>query len=306
MALDTLTGMAIFRQVVELGSISAAARHLDLSAEMAGHHLRALERRLGVRLVNRTTRRMHVTEAGEAYYRRCVAVLDEVALADAEAGRRRMSPAGRVRLAAPLAFANAMLADPVGAFTQAYPDIELDIDLSERNVGIVDEGFDLALRLGALKDSSLIARRLAAYPLLAVAAPAYLARHDPIGHPQDLSQHAALIYSQTAEPRVWRFTEAAGEHADIRMRGAIAASDVAFLLRLALAGQGVFLAPSFLVADHVARGELTILLQPWRTRLLPLSLLMPHRTLVPAAVQALSAFLADWFSARRDGLGKTE
>lgn len=295
MALDTLTSMSVFRQTVERGSIAAAARFTGLSAEMAGHHLKSLEARLGVRLINRTTRRLHVTEAGQAYYRRCVAVLDEVALADAEAGQRQAIPSGRLKIAAPLAFATALLSEPIAAFTARNPEVSVELDLSERNVNLIEEGYDLALRLGDLTESGLVARRLSAFPLIAMASPTYLQRYPPIAHPADLTRHEVLIYTQTANPGLWQFTDTTGKRLDVPVAGRIAASDAEFLLRLAVAGAGLFLAPSFLVSDHLNKGELIAILPDWKTRTLPLSMMFPHRTLMPATVRSFSDFLSAWF-----------
>ncbi|GAC1043978.1 LysR family transcriptional regulator [Rhizobium sp. No.120] len=295
MSLDTLTSMSVFRQMVERGSITAAAQFCGMSAEMAGHHLRSLEARLGVRLINRTTRRLHVTEAGQAYYRRCVAVLEEVALADAEAGQRQSSPSGMLKIAAPLAFGTALLSEPIAVFIEENPSVSVELSLSERNVSLIEEGYDVALRLGDLQESGLIARRLSAFPLIPVASEAYLAQHSPISAPWDIADHQVLIYTQTANPRSWRFNDAAGHHVDVSLTGRIAASDVEFLLRLALRGAGLLLAPSFVVADYLVRKELVAILPEWSMRTLPLSLVLPHRTLIPATVRSLSDFLSSWF-----------
>lgn len=295
MALDTLTSMSVFRQTVERGSIVAAARFLGMSAEMAGYHLRSLETRLGVRLLNRTTRSLHINEAGHAYYRRCVAVLDEVALADAEAGERQLSPGGTLKIAAPLAFGTTLLAEPIAAFAEKNAAVSLELDLSERNVGLVEEGYDLAIRLGDLANSGLIAGRLAAFPLVVVASPAYLESHPPIDEPSDIGKHEVLIYTQTGNPRLWRFSNPASGSVDVPLKGRIAASDVQFLLRMALKGAGLLLAPSFLIARHVEQADLVPLLAGWSTRTLPLSVIFPHRTLIPATARSFSDFLADWF-----------
>ena len=295
MSLDTLTSMSVFRQMVERGSIAAAARFCGMSAEMAGHHLRSLEARLGVRLINRTTRRLHIAEAGQAYYRRCVAVLDEVALADAEAGQRQSSPSGRLKIAAPLAFGTALLSEPIAAFIEQNPAVSVELGLSERNVGLVEEGYDVALRLGDLQDSGLVARRISAFPLIPVASEAYLAQHPPIAAPWDIADHQVLIYTQTANPKNWRFNDAAGNYVDVPLTGRIAASDIEFLLRLALRGAGLLLAPSFVVSNHLAKKELVAILPDWSMRTLPLSLVLPHRTLIPATVRSFADFLSSWF-----------
>lgn len=295
MAMDTLTSMGVFRQAVDRGTIAAAARATGLSAEMAGHHLRSLEGRLGIRLLNRTTRRLSLTEAGRAYYNRCVAVLDEVAAAEAEAAHLQTEPKGHLKIAAPLAFGGSALVAPLAAFTQKYPEVSIDLDLSERNVQLVDEHYDLALRLGDLPDSSLVAKRLAAFPLVLVASPDYLAGAAVLDHPADITGHEALIYTQTRNPRLWEFADAEGKSVSAPVVGRIAASDVEFLLKLALQGRGLLQVPAFLLGEHRESGRLVQLLPTWRTRVLPLHVVLPHRSLLPATVRRFTDFLADWF-----------
>ena len=206
MALDKLVGMTVFRRAVELGSLTASARASELSPEMAGQHLKALERRLGVRLLKRTTRRLSLTDVGRAYYDRCIAALDEIALAEAEAGSRQADPGGRPRIAAPLAFGTTLLAPAIDAFLDRHPGVSVEVDLSERSVDLLTENVDLALRLGEPAPSGLIAWRLASFPLILVASPAYLSNHPAPGRPRDLAAHQALIYTQTHAPARWSFT----------------------------------------------------------------------------------------------------
>lgn len=296
MALDRLVGMTVFRRAVELGSLAAAARALELSPEMAGQHLKVLEGRLGVRLLKRTTRRLSLTDAGRTYYDRCVAALDEIALAEAEAGSRQAEPGGRLRIAAPLAFGTALLAPAVAAFLDRHPGVSVEIDLSERAVDLLTENVDLALRLGELPPSGLIARRLASFPLILVASPAYLSNHPAPERPRDLAAHQTLIYTQTHTPTRWSFTGPSGTKESVAVDGRIRASDVGFLLDLALIGRGILLAPSFVLKDSLASGRLVPVLPDWHERSLPLHALWPHRTLMPATVRAFLDFLGNWFA----------
>ena len=296
MALDKLLGMTVFRQAVERGSLAAAGRACALSPEMAGQHLKALEERLGVRLLQRTTRRLSLTDAGRAYYARCTAALDEIALAETEAGSRQAEPAGRLRVAAPLAFTTALLAPAFATFLDRHPAVSLDVELSERPVDLLAEQVDVALRLGELPPSSLIARRLARFPLLLAASPSYLTNHPAPEQPAELAAHQTLIYTQTQTPTRWSFTGPDGARETVVVEGRIRASDIGFLLHLALTGRGVLLAPSFVVADSLASSRLVLLLPEWHERSLPLHALRPHRDLVPAAVSAFLDVLAQWFA----------
>jgi len=295
MALDKLTGMAVFRQAVDHGSLAAAARLTGMTAEMAGHHLRTLETRLGVRLLNRTTRRLSMTDAGRAYYARCAAVLDEVALAEAEAGARQVTPRGHLRIAAPLAFGTALLAPAVAAFLDRFTEISIELDLSERIVGLLDEGYDLALRLGALSDSAFAVRQLAQFPLLVVASRSYVAANGSPDRPEMLTGAETLIYSQQSNPDRLRFVDDAGKAVEVIVSGRVRASDIGFLLALAQAGHGVLVAPEFVIRESLSDGRLLQLLPGWRTRDLSLQAILPHRSLVPAAVRSFVDFVADWF-----------
>lgn len=295
MALDVLVGMTVFRDAVQAGSLAAAARRNAISAEMAGRHLRSLEARLGIRLLNRSTRQLSLTDPGRAYFGRCVAILDELALAEAEAGARQTTPTGHLRIAAPLAFATAALAPAIDAFLARFPSISLTLDMTEREVNLLAEGFDLALRLGDLADSGMVARRLASFPLLLVGAPAYLDRHGEIGDPQSLTRAEMLIYKQTAAPDRLVFSHADNRTERIDIAGRIHASDIGFLLELARRGSGLLVAPSFAIADDLRQGRLLPLLPEWSLRSLPLHVMMPHRSLTPAALRCFADFLADWF-----------
>ncbi|MCQ8239343.1 LysR family transcriptional regulator [Rhizosaccharibacter radicis] len=303
MALDVLLGMSVFRQAAELGSLAASARAHGLSPEMAGRHLRALEGRIGVRLLNRSTRRLAPTEAGRAYLARCAGILDEIADAEAEAGARGREPRGRLRVAAPLLFGRTVLAPVVEGFLDRWPLVSLELTLGEALVDVSGGAFDLALRLGALPDSALIARRIAAFPLLPVAAPAYLARQGTPAAPDELGRHEALIYTETATPRRWAFSDGNGARRTVEVEGRVGASDVGFLLELALSGRGVLLAPSFAVAPPLADNRLVRLLPDWNARTLPLHVLLPHRGLLPAATRCLVEFLADKLGTSRAGKG---
>ena len=174
---DTLNQMAVFARVVATGSLSAAARELSLSPAMVSRRLAALEARLGVRLVNRTTRSLHLTDEGAQYYESCARVLAEIEQADAEVSAGRQSPRGALRVALPASFGNQYVAPLVPQFARRYPDVQLLLSLSDRTVNLVEEGFDLAIRIANLADSSLAARKLAPNRRVVCASPAYLARH---------------------------------------------------------------------------------------------------------------------------------
>jgi DNA-binding transcriptional LysR family regulator len=174
--MDRLVSMAVFKQTVDAGSFAAAARYLGISPEMAGNHVRGLETHLGVRLLNRSTRRLNLTEAGGIYYERCTRILADIQDAEAEVGVLQASPRGLLRVAAPVTFGVLHIAPAVSEYMTRYPEVKLDVAVSDRHVNLIEEGYDLAIRVGELQDSNLVTRRLTSAHLIVCAAPAYLRR----------------------------------------------------------------------------------------------------------------------------------
>jgi DNA-binding transcriptional LysR family regulator len=293
--MDRLTSMAVFKRTVEVGSLAGAARHFGISPEMAGNHVRALEAHLGVRLLNRSTRRLHLTEAGGAYYARCSKILADIEDTEAEASAFHDVPRGLLRIAVPVTFGVQRIAPAVSEFMTRYPDVTFDLAASDHFVNLIEEGFDLAIRIGELRDSNLIARRLTSAWLVASASPAYLQR---AGHPQtpaDLSSHACLIYAETLAPDTWQFQGPDGRNETVHVRGPLVATNAAFVREIALAGHGVILAPSFSLEADIAAGRLVPLLPGWRsTRELLVHAIYPHRSFLPAKVRSFVDFLARW------------
>ena len=195
---DALNEMAVFARVVATGSLSAAARELSLSPAMVSRRLAALEGRLGVRLVNRTTRSLHLTDEGASYYESCARVLAEIEQADAAVSAGRQEPQGVLRVALPASFGNQHVAPLVPQFAARYPAVQLLLSLSDRNVNLVEEGFDLAVRIADLEDSSLAARKLAPNRRVVCATPDYLRRHGTPRTPQELAQHNCLLTTDFA------------------------------------------------------------------------------------------------------------
>ena len=297
--MDRLISMAVFKRAVEDGSFAAAARRFGISAEMVGNHVRALETHLGVRLLNRTTRRLHLTEVGSSYYARCTSILADIDEAEAEAGSLQAKPRGLLRIAAPVTFGVRRLAPAVSAYMTHYPEVTLELVVSDRFVNLIEEGLDMAIRIGPLEESSLIVRRLTTARLVACASPAYLLRAGRPETPSDLTRHACLIYTETGEPTRWRFQDPDGRDETVHVSGPVASSNPELVRQLALAGHGVILCPNFSVDVDIAEGRLTALLTNWRAREIPIHVLYPHRSLLSTKVRSFVDFLAERF--RPDG-----
>jgi DNA-binding transcriptional LysR family regulator len=257
---DRFTALAVFVKVVDGQSFAAAARGFGLSPAMVSKHVRALEERLGVRLLNRTTRRLSLTEVGRGYYERARQVLADLEDADRAASDLQAAPRGTLTVNAPFSFGIRHVGPAVAAYLMAYPEVTIDISLSDRYIDLLAEGVDVALRIGRLADSSLIARRLAPIRLVACASPAYLARRGTPLVPRDLAAHDCLLYTYAVSAEEWRFVGPDGEDEVVRVSGRLLANNGDVILTAALGGVGIALVPTFMAGEHVQAGSLVTLL----------------------------------------------
>jgi len=288
---DALPGMAIFAAVVDAGGFTAAARVLGLSKSAVSKHVSGLEDRLGVRLLARTTRRLSLTEAGARYVERCRRVVAEAEAAEAEVGLARDRPSGRLRVTAPVSYGMRRLADPVADFLADFPDLEIELVLNDRAVDLIEEGFDVAMRIGVLRDSTLIARRLAPIEVETAAAPAYLDRHGEPATPAELSGHACLGYSYLDGGTVWSFRGPAGP-ARRRFKPRLLANNGDVLAAAAVRGEGVVQMPRFILEDRIAAGQLRPILAAWRPPAHGLYAVYPAGRPLPAKTRAFIDFVA--------------
>jgi len=237
--LPDFEGLAIFAKVVELRSFAAASAELALSKATVSKAVSRLEERLGARLFNRTSRRLALTDAGQKLSERAARLLLDGEAAENEALAQSATPRGLVRLAVPMTFGVRKVAPILPKFLEAYPDVAVDLHLSDAMVDLIGEGFDAGLRIASLPDSSLIARRLCAVPRYTVASPAYLKRHGRPTHPMHLAQHKCLGYAYLSTPGVWHYTNAAGEQASVRPAGPLRVNNGEALMPALLAGLGI-------------------------------------------------------------------
>ena len=251
--MDLLESMHVYVLTVEKGSLSAAAAACDISPTMAGNHLRTLERRLGMQLLNRTTRRQHVTAFGEDYYARCKEILRLVAETDAQAQQLQVAPAGKLRITAPVTFGTEALMPALSEYLARYPEVSCDVVLSDRVVDLIEEGFEAAIRIGHLPDSALIARPLAPYRLMICASPDYLSRKGTPGRPEDLSRHECLSFSPAA---LTHWPLSGDEGARIAISGRLQVNHGLALRVAAVNGLGIVLQPAILLEADVRAGRL--------------------------------------------------
>jgi DNA-binding transcriptional LysR family regulator len=291
---DRFVGMAVFGKVVDSASFAAAARHFGMSPAMVSKHVQTLEDRLGARLLNRTTRRVSATEAGQDYYERAVRILAEMEDAEAAAGDMQTSPRGQLRVTAPVSFGSHMLAPAVADYLIKYPDVSIDLSLDDPYVDLVEKRFDLGIRFGHLANSSLIARKLYALETYLCAAPAYLEKFGAPHQPADLAEHRCLVYTHAAPQNVWSFVDRHGKEETVHISGRFQANSGDVLLPPALRGCGLILAPDYLVAEHLKAGRLVRIMPDYRTQETPVYAVYPGRNL-SAKTRTFVDFLAARF-----------
>ncbi|OYY71776.1 LysR family transcriptional regulator [Sphingomonas sp. 28-63-12] len=291
MRLPDLEAWAIFASVVEHRSFSAAAEAIGLSKATVSKAITRLEQHLGQSLFHRTSRRLSLTENGKALAERAARMLGEANAAEEAARDAASAPTGLIRLAAPMSLGLLYLTDLVAAFIDAHPGIEIDLHLSDAKIDIVAEGFDIAVRIANLPDSSLRARRLGPITAHVVAAPAYLARYGTPTHPAQLGEHACLAYTNIAGP--WRFTGPGGADVMIRPAGPLRANSGDALLPALRLGMGIGVLPDFITCHDLASGALIPILTDWHAPPVALHLMTPPGTLRPARVELLLDCLSE-------------
>jgi DNA-binding transcriptional LysR family regulator len=285
--LPDLEAWAIFAKVAELGSFARAASELGLSNPTVSKAIARLEERLGVALLARTSRRLSLTDTGRAALERATRILREGEAAEDEAAEQLTVPRGRVRISAPLSFGIGYMAATLPAFIAAYPDVMLDFALSDRQVDLVADGFDLALRIARLGDSSLVARRLCTVRLLLVASPSYLEQYGRPTHPAQLTGHRALIYTGGATPGTWRFVHPHFGEETVQPTPQMWTDNADMVTPALVAGSGIAIQPEFLVWREVRDGSLEIAMPDWNAPPLALHLVMPGAALRPLRVQVV-------------------
>jgi len=294
--LPDLEGLAIFAKVAELRSFAGAATELSLSKATVSKAVGRLERGLGTRLFNRTSRRLALTDAGRILADRAARILADGEAAESEMRAQSASPRGLVRIAVPMSFGLREVAPALPDFFAECPDVSVDLHLSDEVIDLIGAGFDMALRIAALPDSSLLARRLGTVPRTLVASPDYLKRRGRPKHPRDLKRHACLGYAYLPTPDVWRFSNRKGEEFVLRTSGPLRANNADALTPALLAGFGLAVQPEFLVRDDLAAGRLEAVLPGWTLPEIALHLVMPPGGPRPARVEAFADFLTRRFS----------
>ena len=258
--MDKLRSMEIFVAVVDAGSFTAAAEAFQISPVMVGKHIKQLEERLGTRLLTRTTRRQSLTEIGLQYVEQCRQILAQIAAAETGAEAMRATPRGKLKITAPVSFGSECIAPLMAEYLTAYPDVSLELNLNDRMVDLVEEGFDAAIRIGKLEDSAMVARVLRPYAMVICAAPAYLEKHGVPHTPDDLARHECLDFMQWSRHMRWRLSGKAARHDGSAAESRFRSNNGQALRVAALHGFGIVMQAEILLADDIAAGRLVPLL----------------------------------------------
>ncbi|HKJ51678.1 MAG TPA: LysR family transcriptional regulator [Gammaproteobacteria bacterium] len=291
--------MNIFVEVARRGGFTPAARHLALSRAQVSKAVSRLEQHLGVRLLNRTTRRVSLTATGRVYLERCETILEDIAELEDTAARESGEPAGRLQLSAPTSFGILHLKRAIPAYLEKYPAVQISLSLTDRFVDIVAEGFDLAIRIAELEDSSLVARRIAPSRLVCCAAPDYLEKHGEPRVPQDLAIHHCLVYSNDLQPDRWQMRGPAGIES-VRVNGPVCADNGDVLRSAALSGLGIALLPTFIVGADIRKGSLRQVLADYYPPPISINAVFPSRRFLSVRVRSFVEFLVEFFGETPD------
>lgn len=297
--MDNLTDVAVFVRVVERGSFTRAADELELSRAVVSKYLTRLEARLGVRLLNRTTRRLSLTEAGAELFSASQGALERISEAEGAITRLQSEPRGTLKVNAPMSFGILELAPAMADFLRRYPDIHVDLRMDDRAVDLVEEGFDVGVRITPrLAPSSLVARRLSTIGQWVCASPAYLAEHGEPESPEDLTAHNCILYQYALAANVWRFRAPSGRELAVAVTGNLRANNGIAEREAAVRGAGILLTPSFYVSEAVRNGRLKRILRDYALPELGLHVTYPKRSHVPPKVRVFVDFLAQHFGKR--------
>jgi DNA-binding transcriptional LysR family regulator len=297
---DRLAAIRVFAQVVETGSFAKAADRLGLSTSAASRHVAELEGHLQTRLLNRTTRRVSLTESGRAFYERAVQLLGDLAEAEQEAASAAVVPRGTIRLTTAINFGVRHIAPAIAAFMARHPEVRFDVSLSDRVVDLVEEGLDLAIRIGPPGSDNLVARKLGETRLLPCASPDYLAKHGAPKTPEELERHNCLTYEYVSPRHVWRFRDRSGAESSVRVAGRLHSNNGDLLAEAAAQGAGIVFEPAFIVGPEVRAGRLVPLLQEFVPAPVPIYALYPSRKHLSAKVRGFVDFLVERFSQAQD------
>jgi len=290
---DVMHSMAVFRRVAEAKSFSAVARETNMSQSTVSKHIAALEERLGTKLLNRSTRSLKLTETGKEYYQHCVRILNDFQEAEASIGKGKIKPTGTLRLSTSASFGRTFILPFLNEFLETYPDINIDLLFDDDYIDLVKSGIDLAIRIGPLADSTLIARKIGSSPRITVASADYLVKHGRPKKPADLRKHNCLFHSLQKAPDLWYYNSTQEGDESIRVSGRFKASSPDAICDATIAGLGISVLPIWYVQKYIKQGKLKTILEIYKPTTYNIHAIYPERRFVAPKVKRMIEFLAD-------------
>ena len=294
--MDKFEDIEAFIAVVDAGSFTAAAERLNSAKSAVSRRVSALEERLGVQLLRRTTRVLNLTDTGRSFYKSGTRILADLEEAEAAVQQEHGELRGTLRVALPLSFGVRHMGGPIATFSKLHPKVNFDLDLNDRRVDLIEDNIDIALRIGRLSDSSLIARRLFDVRAVVCASPHYLHEHGTPATPEDLRDHRCLVYSNLAEPNKWSYVDGAGKRQFVKVSASLVSSSGDFLSNAAAHGMGLIIQPTFIASDAIRRGNLIPLLTEYKWPISPAYAVYPPTRHLSFRVRAFIDFLAEKFA----------
>jgi LysR family transcriptional regulator, regulator for bpeEF and oprC len=292
--MDRLEAMEIFTRVVEANSFSKVSESLELPRAKVSRTIQALEEHVGVRLLNRSTRQVNVTEDGALFYERCVRILADVSDAESSLSNKRETPAGTIRVDTSGTLARALLLPALGDFYEKFPQIDVRLGLADRNIDLIHDGVDCVIRMGHLEESSLVARRIGNARLVTCAAPSYLDKHGTPENLEQLAEHRAVNYISARTGKTFPFEyEVNGEVVKVQMKGVLGVNDGSVYIGAAALGHGIIQPSRYMVSDLLAQGRLTEILMNYESPSTPLSVIYPHRRNLSSRLRAFTGWVSE-------------
>ena len=292
--MDTLTGMETFIAVAKKKSFTGGAKVLGISTKLASKYVAQLESKLGAQLLNRTTRSVTMTELGNVYFNRCVAILDQYSELEGVIQTKQSELAGLIRIAAPTSFGSNELVKALDLFKKSHPRVSIDLQLSDQRVSLVEDGFDLAIRFGELEDSSLIARKLLDMSVVVFSSPEYLSRVGVPKHPDALSTHDCLIFTSSVDPMHWKFKRGRTMFA-VPIKGSFRSNSPEAIVNMVVSGVGIGRVPIYLVKDYIKNGDVKVLFEGLPTDDFALNAIYPPNRHLTSRIRAVIDHLVDYF-----------
>ena len=288
--MDLLLSMSVFRRVAEIGNFSAVAREMELSQPTVSKHIAALEKHLNVKLLNRSTRQLNLTDVGKLYYDSCVHIIDEMQETESKIRSQQSLLTGSLRINTPVTFGEISIIPHLWQFLTEYPDLNIDLIMDDHYIDLVKDGVDMAIRVGPMNDSSLIARKIGNSPRVTVASPDYLVANGEPDNLQDLKKHKCIIYTLLTTLNEWHFTGPKGRES-IKVNGRFSVNNPRVIRQAVLEGQGIAVTPIWLVSDYIKTGQIKVILDKYVPTTLDIHAVYPERRFVPAKVRRFIEYI---------------